>query len=264
MPQKLHKVYGLTDPRTGEVKYIGKSVNPIHRLAVHLHYAAKGGHTHAFRWMKGLLDQGLKPGLVILEEGIPETEVDDRECWWIAEGEERGWRLTNMTDGGDGGHHKYPETGAKISAALKGKPKSPRSTEHSQKLAKALRGRKLSPEAIAKRSETVRRKHAEGYKRPPKSEESKEKQRQKMTGRKQSPEEIEKRIAPLRGSKRTDEQRQNISEGLKARHFVHSPEVIERIAASKRGKPLSPETKARIAEGVRKARAAKKQNQDKE
>ena len=258
MPQRLHSIYGLVDPETGEMRYVGKSKNPKARLGVHLCYARQGKCTHAFRWIKGLIDRGTTPGLVILENNITEECIDERERWWISEGIKRGWRLTNMTEGGDGGHPKYPETSQKLSQANKGKPKPPRSEEHRRKLSEAIRGRKLSPESIAKRSETVREKHAKGYHRPPRSQEAIEKQRRALVGRKQSPEFIEKRIAPLRGKKRTDEQKRHISEALKRRHYVHPPETLEKIAAARRGKPLSEETKAKISAAVKQTLQSKK------
>lgn len=256
-----HQIYALVDPRDNEIRYIGKSVNPQKRLNMHLFYASHGAHTYALRWIKGLLNNDLQPILRILEENISTDQIDEREKWWIAEGFRRGWRLTNMTEGGDGGAYKYPESGAKISAALKGKKRGPISEEHRQRLIESHKGKKPTPEAIAKRSETVRRKHAEGYKRPPKSQESIERQRQKLLGRKQPAEEIKKRAAAARGRKHPEEWRKNISEGLKRRHYVHPPETIEKIAAARRGKPISAEHKAALIEGQKRARARKKAEQ---
>lgn len=256
-----HQVYALVDPRDNEVRYIGKSVNSKKRLYMHIFCARRGTHTYALRWLKGLLNRSLQPILRILEENISTDQIDEREKWWIAEGFNRGWRLTNMIEGGDGGAYKYPESGAKISAALKGKKRGPISEEHRQKLIESHKGKKPTPEAIAKRSETVRRKHAEGYKRPPKSQESVERQRQKVLGRKASAEEIEKRAAAVRGRHHSEEWRKNISEALKRRHYVHPPETIEKIAAAKRGKPISAAHKAALIEGQKRALARKKAEQ---
>jgi NUMOD3 motif len=257
-----HKVYGLRDPRDGRIRYIGKSINPEHRLTVHLYYARRGTCTHALRWMKGLLNNDLKPDVVILEDEIAEAMIDERERWWIAEGERRGWCLTNMTEGGDGGAYKYPESGAKISAKLKGKKKPPRTAEHSRKLAESHIGKKLSQESIAKRSETIHKKHLAGYRRAQHSRESIERQANALRGRKHSPETIERRADAARGKTHPDEWRQHISDGLKERHYVHPPEVIEKIAAKKRGTHLTDEQKKKISDALKRHHAAKRAQQE--
>src|SRR3972149_9379407 len=96
-------IYGLVDPRNDEIRYIGQTVNPKGRLSVHLHAARHGEHTYRSRWIGGLLELNLKPSLTILEEAISTDKIDEREIWWITEAKARGWRLTNMTEGGDGG-----------------------------------------------------------------------------------------------------------------------------------------------------------------
>jgi hypothetical protein len=240
--ERTHKIYALVDPRTNEVRYIGKSVNPEQRYTVHLAYARKGTQTYACRWIKGLLNEGLAPQLNILESDISTDRIDEREIWWIAEGARLGWRLTNMTEGGDGGAYKYPESAAKISAANKGKRKPPRSEEHRRNQSLSHMGKTLSPESRAKLSASLM-----GHASKPMSEEHKAKLRAINTTRVQTEEEKAKRAAAGRGKKRSAEARANISAGLKRRHFVHPPEVLERIAEKKRGTRLSEETKAKMS-----------------
>jgi len=152
-----------------------------------------------------------------------------------------------MTEGGDGGLAPGSEGAMKISIALKGRPKPPRTDEHCRNLARAFTGKKLLPETIEKRSETIRRKHAEGYARPPMSEEAKQKISDANRNRVHTPEEKAHRAAAAVGKKHSEEWRKNISEALKKRHYVHPPEVIEKIAASRRGTKHSPETIAKMS-----------------
>ena len=64
----------------------------------------------------------------------------------------------NLTDGGGGvrGHKASPETKAKISAALRGRRKPPRSAEYRANIGAASRGRKHSTDSKAKRSAAQR------------------------------------------------------------------------------------------------------------
>ena len=111
-------VYALTDPRTHEVRYIGKTVQkPEHRLTLHLARAQRGYRAHVYSWIRELLRLGMSPGLRILD-GIPGNGSDE-EREWIAYGRMQGWRLTNHTDGGEGsaGLKASEETKAKMREA---------------------------------------------------------------------------------------------------------------------------------------------------
>lgn len=92
-------IYALTDPRTSAVRYIGKSVRPHERLANHCNERAD---TWRNRWIQKLLREGVKPGLVILEELPSSADWKAAERRWIAAAPEHGWHLTNSTSGGDG------------------------------------------------------------------------------------------------------------------------------------------------------------------
>ena len=61
-------IYGLTDPRTGELRYIGKTKNSLkYRLMRHVRYRDKGS-VHKNSWI-GLLERdGLRPEIFVIEE----------------------------------------------------------------------------------------------------------------------------------------------------------------------------------------------------
>lgn len=64
------KIYSLIDPRTGVVRYIGKTDNTKRRLRVHLAEAKhSNGHNHRLNWIRSLLSENLVPILIILEVG---------------------------------------------------------------------------------------------------------------------------------------------------------------------------------------------------
>ena len=121
-------IYALTDPRTEEVRYIGKTVNePLFRLERHLEEAQKDVCTYKCDWIRSLISKGLEPGLSVLEIVFYPDIWQERERWWIAFARERGFHLTNLTDGGEGGAgmlgHKHTlESKRRMSLAKKGKP----------------------------------------------------------------------------------------------------------------------------------------------
>ena len=91
MGERIVYIYGLTDPN-GSIKYVGQSVNPQLRYAQHL---VDSADTPKTRWIRELLSNGYKPGLIILEKVEPQ-QADFTEKWWIVLGRNRGWELTNV------------------------------------------------------------------------------------------------------------------------------------------------------------------------
>lgn len=94
-------IYSLSDPETGEVRYVGKTVqDPYHRYHSHIScskHSRKKDHCHC--WIKSLINKGQKPIMKIVEE----THDINREIFWINEYKKSKHNLTNHTDGGDQG-----------------------------------------------------------------------------------------------------------------------------------------------------------------
>lgn len=126
-------IYALIDPRTREVRYIGKSVDPLRRLDCHLD--DKDSSLRKSRWLKKL---GERPILKILESGVGSSWIES-ERWWIKfYREEVGADLTNLTDGGEGllGIRFSAESRAKM-AVRKGVKLS---AEIKDRISKSLKG----------------------------------------------------------------------------------------------------------------------------
>lgn len=92
-------IYGLADPATEEIRYVGQTVrNPRGRLREHVRNAERPlkakGQRRLRAWLRSLQEE---PLLVVLEET---GDLDEAECRWIAKLREEGSRLCNMTDGG--------------------------------------------------------------------------------------------------------------------------------------------------------------------
>ena len=147
-------IYALADPRTLEVRYVGKSRNPKARLAAHL-CSARRKKTHNDCWIGSLLAADLQPLMATID-------VADDNTWpWverfnIALYRSEGARLTNHSDGGEGSHgyRHTPEARAKISAASRAAwpNRPPMTLETRAKLSAASTGQHPTEEARAKMS----------------------------------------------------------------------------------------------------------------
>jgi hypothetical protein len=150
-------VYALIDPRTNDVRYVGKTIRTAQRrLRRHLAESYLAADTHKDRWLVTLRHVGLEPRIEVLERCESLHELADAERRHIAAQRATGAPLTNLTDGGDGvgGWKHTPESREKIRAALTGKPKS---IEHRRNAGLAQRGRKASDATRARLSEERRR-----------------------------------------------------------------------------------------------------------
>ena len=107
--RKTTFIYGLHCPIDNKLKYIGKSNDPIARFRKH-RQMSDNNHLKN-EWIKSLLDNGLKPSLLILEEVLIE-DWKQKEKLHISKNRET---LLNICGGANG-----PSFGNKTS--FKGKP----------------------------------------------------------------------------------------------------------------------------------------------
>lgn len=150
-------IYCLIDPRTKEIRYVGKTVNLPRRLRVHLRDPARN---HRVNWIRSLVAEGMKPVAEVLEKCSGVT-WQESERFWISYLRFLGARLTNAIDGGNGGN-PTPETREKLRQAklgkkmplavrenmrraFKGNPKKPFSPERRLQQSLRLKGIPKSP-----------------------------------------------------------------------------------------------------------------------
>lgn len=117
-------IYGLVDPNSGQLRYIGKSSSGIYRAMRH---SAKSelakDRSYKGNWLRSL---SLKPKIVIIQDFKNDKNIIDcAEMFWINYFKNLGCPLTNLTNGGDGcvGRKMSDKTKNKISSAQKGKPR---------------------------------------------------------------------------------------------------------------------------------------------
>lgn len=159
-------IYILSDPRTKDIRYVGKSENAMERWRKHL---MDKSNLHKFNWVTSLKKLGLSPVLEIVEI-IDESEWMESEIFWIGYFRFLGFRLTNIANGGTGPGATSVETRRRQSEFRKNHPMfSGRMTqmnlarrghklseEHKAKISMASKSRRASPETRAKMSASMK------------------------------------------------------------------------------------------------------------
>lgn len=97
------KIYTLTDPRTGKIRYLGKTKQDLNkRYYSHVsQYRLKREKSHKNSWISGVLRDGYKPIMEVIDI-VPEEDWILMEQYWISQLLSWGYNLTNMTKGGEG------------------------------------------------------------------------------------------------------------------------------------------------------------------
>jgi hypothetical protein len=107
-------IYGLVDPTTGYVRYVGKSVDTNFRLRRHLSKVGLKEKTHKANWLNSLVAKGLKPDIILLENTSTSNWQRAEKKWIAYYRNLPGYPpLTNGTSGGDGtdkGEKRRPRT----------------------------------------------------------------------------------------------------------------------------------------------------------
>lgn len=95
---KKVEIYGLHDPRTGELRYIGKANDVGKRFKDHLRETRR--RTPLYDWIKMLRGLGLVPRMEVLECcGVGAWQ--EAEIRAIADARAAGIRLLNVAEGGN-------------------------------------------------------------------------------------------------------------------------------------------------------------------
>lgn len=111
-------IYTLCDPRSGDVRYVGKTIDLGARAKSHL----RREKTHKGAWVRSLLTAGVTPRLEVLDV-VPHDEWKFWEQHWIQVFRGWGFDLVNGDNGGLGRHRTTKAVCLKISSSLKGRPR---------------------------------------------------------------------------------------------------------------------------------------------
>jgi hypothetical protein len=234
MKRKQYLIYALTDPRTGEIRYVGKSEHGLARPRAH-DCPSNRTNTYCSRWIAKLKAQGITYGIQVLEELSARDLLSEAEERWIAKLRAEGCKLTNLTNGGGGtkGRSWTEEQRRRQSERCKGVPLS---LEQREKLRIANTGKKASAETKAKMSatrkgrtisEAHRKALSESLKGHPVSAEAREKMAAAKRGKKQEPEVVAARAQRMKGHIVTAETRARISEAKRRSNAAKRAKQVE-------------------------------------
>lgn len=119
------KIYGLLDPRTNNIRYVGQTKRDLSvRLSRHILDKPKCNN-HKYNWICSLKNENLKPIIIELEI-CNDTNWKERERYWIGQYN----NLTNLTAGGEGCDYYPQEVLDKISNANKKAWENPEYRKH--------------------------------------------------------------------------------------------------------------------------------------
>lgn len=239
-------IYGLCDPRSGELRYVGKTVAGTHRRRKqHIGDARRGiSNGHSGNWVRLLLAAGVEPEIFEIETVPVGGDWVEAEAHWIATMRAIGCELTNLAEGGQGTDgYRFTD-------------------EQRQKLSESHAHQRRTPEQIERWKVSMAAKRANGWTMPPFSEEAIQKRKESAA---------KTNAAGLRKKRRpaTDEQRRRASE---ARIACDTPEMRARISAGKlaeyarkrqeTGSAISPEVRQKLSDAMKRKRAEMRQEKE--
>lgn len=135
-------IYSLEDPKTNQIRYIGKTIQKLEkRLIAHI-YESKNRKNHKCNWINKLNKKGDTPIIKLLDI-VSEDDWEFWEIYWIEQFKAWGFNLVNETPGGEGYRHSE-ETREKIKKANSGENHYFYGKNHSkdskEKISKSLEG----------------------------------------------------------------------------------------------------------------------------
>jgi len=124
-------IYGLIDPMTSQIRYVGKSDDPKRRYREHIKNAKNGCKRYKHDWIRSLFKKGREPVLIILQHYVKDWRK--AEQFWVQYYKDKGHKLTNLAPAGIG-FDITEEAREKMSIAQKKKWQDP---EHRRKMSEA-------------------------------------------------------------------------------------------------------------------------------
>jgi len=101
-------IYGLYEPGTMIIRYVGMTNNPLRRFREHLKpYLQRKSNSHLYNWINVLGKKNQKPEMRILQE-VPVEEWEEAEKKTIKKEREQGSNLVNTSEGGEGNQGYKP------------------------------------------------------------------------------------------------------------------------------------------------------------
>lgn len=163
-------IYVLKDPFTMEIRYVGKTATKLRDRLLGHKDATKKPTNHRLFWFKSVMDKGSLP-LIEEIDFCPWSESQALEIKYIKEFREKGFRLVNSSDGGEGnlGLKRRPESNLKTSLSHRNRNRKVYQYTLTGEFVQEHRSPKDAAESINMRSSTIvsschlRKKSAGGF-----------------------------------------------------------------------------------------------------
>ena len=255
-------IYALVCPKTGQFRYIGKSNFPEKRIRSHIS-ACSYSSSKKNSWIKRLRNENMVPVLEILEE-VDMERWQFWEMFYISLFKSWGFRLLNMTDGGENPPVNKWNLGKKMSegsrrkmslAQMGNKKRAGNKMPDSQKklLSKINSGNKYSVGRVL--SEITKQKISASNKGKHTNigrvyyEKTRQKMSDKRKGIKLSYAVRKKMSESKKGIKMSDETKIKIGNSNRGKRWLHSDATKAKMKGHKRGigRVVSFETKMKIS-----------------
>jgi group I intron endonuclease len=112
-------IYAFKLKNSTEYRYVGKTVNIRNRFIAHKNSAERGENLPLYRWIRS---KGIDNVEIVVLQEAEDSVLQDLEVSWIYQIKNRGDRLLNLTDGGEGtlGYRHKEEQKKKWSEERKG------------------------------------------------------------------------------------------------------------------------------------------------
>ena len=169
MKERKHVVYVFVD-NNQKPFYVGRTYNLSKRKKEHLHEVKYGNTLPKYNKLRKLIKGGYDFNMlvVVLEDNIPSDLIEGKEIYYIAKLREEGYKLKNLTDGGEGAINTIPGISEKLRKIHSGAKRSQESRDnmsaarmgmvfskkHRKNLSKARRKRAITIETRDKCSKT--------------------------------------------------------------------------------------------------------------
>jgi hypothetical protein len=102
-------IYGLVDPITKHLRYVGLSTTGLKRPRSHISPSRlRKDKTHKANWIRQLVKVGLQYEIVIIQSFLEADLLGEAEVFWISYFRNMGYPLTNVAPGGKGLIGKEP------------------------------------------------------------------------------------------------------------------------------------------------------------
>ena len=141
-------IYTLADPLSKEIRYVGLTTRSL-KERFYQHCNAKS-NSYKYNWIKKLKKKNLKPVIEILDTAENIEELRELEIYWIEQLKHWGFKLVNLTQGGQGsfGYKHTAESIIKMKAIIASRPKKPPVKRMTKKEQYNLLSKNLSKKVI--------------------------------------------------------------------------------------------------------------------